>query len=347
MFIRRYYATFAPGLEEPVEAIVKERLPGVKIQKLLEGAVIFETSTGYDRFDFCCFNNIFAVVSILEAPGPERALENHIRFLCSRRKTEPVIAENADLPAKARSFRIICSLENRLTAVDEKTRAAAERYIAERSGLAVNRSRPGAEFWFLYRREGFSICMKRLTRRGSFEKTLHPGELPPPLAYTLCRLSEPRPADIVADPFCGYGSILEQRVKHFPLARFYASDIDRRAVDFARKKITGPLLDRCHIRRIDMRDIFSVIPEGSVDRIITDPPWGMYAETPVPIGQFYGDMIAVFGRLLKRGGAAVVLTARGEELTQAAEQSGVLSITKVIPILVSGKKARVTLLRRE
>jgi SAM-dependent methyltransferase len=332
-----YYGTFAPGLQGVIAGILRERLRDVKIRRLLDGAAVFETAGDWGALR--CFNNLFEAAHILERPKPAQALESHIRYLCSRRDPGPVIGGSG---AKLRSFRIVCSFENQPARVREPVRAEAERYIARHSGLKVNRSGADAEFWFLYRREGFSICMRRLTQRGSYEKTLRPGELPPPLAYALCWLSGPAAGDAAADPFCGCGAIALQRVTGFPFRRFYASDIDRRAAARTREKLDGLRLgDRCRVQRGDLFDIFPFIPEGSLDRIITDPPWGMYAQTPVPIGEFYCKMIAVFARLLKPGGAAVVLTGAKEELLAAVLASGVFRVDEEVPLLVSGKKAAV------
>jgi SAM-dependent methyltransferase len=332
-----YYAAFAPGLQQAAADIVRTRLSDVRIDKLLEGAIVFETQCTYDRLNFFCFNNIFAVISIVEKPSREGALEAHIRAAC-RQGRNPVIAENNK---KIRSFRVVCSEENRPAPMPERTRGELERFIAGQSRLAINRSSPDTEFWLLYRREGFSVFMKRLTKHPSFEKTLRPGELPPPLAYMLCWLSRPKPGEVAVDPFCGYGSIMEERQKRFPPALFCASDIDEKAVAATRRRITGNLASCCRIQRADIRSIFSVVPEGTADAVITDPPWGDYAELPVPAGRFYEDVAGIFSRLLKPGGTAVVLTARIDELRAGAEKSGTLELRDFFPVLVSGRKAAV------
>jgi predicted RNA methylase len=352
MASNRYYASFVPGMQKIVEAIVRERLPDVKIEKLLDGAVLFETQCTYDKLNFFCFNNIFAVIDVIENPVAGTvavpALEAHMRAAC-RAGPRRVIAENTK---KIRSFRIVCSLENTPAAVNEGIRRNTERYIAAQSGLIPDRSRPDTEFWFLRRREGFSVFMKRLTRHGSFEKTLHPGELPPPLAYLLCRLSGPKPGDVVADPFCGYGSIPAERLKRFPASRFYASDRDGSAVEYARKKIAGDLGGRCVFRQADVYDLPSLLPPESLDAIITDPPWGLYAGAKgpdadtFPVERFYADIMGIFAGLLKPGGVAVVLAARRQELPEGAGQTGRLEIRDTIPVLLSGRKAAVFVLRK-
>ncbi|GHU96702.1 hypothetical protein FACS189483_00420 [Spirochaetia bacterium] len=370
-----YYASFTPGMQGVVEHIIRERLADVTIQKLLDGAVIFETQCSYDKLNFFCFINIFALVSIAEKPNPAIALEAHMKAACAAGRN-PVIAENN---RKIQSFRIVSSRENKLVQVDEKVKQETETYIAKQSGMRVDRQNPDTEFWFLYRNEGFSVFMKRLTKHGTTEKTLHPGELSPQLAYMLCWLSKPKHTDIVIDPFCGYGSIPEQRLKRFPLAQFYASDIDEKALACSRNKFTGKAQGYCHVLKADIHDLPKLLPGTSAqssppfraDAIITDPPWGLYdpgafgkspQSSPVisnghgkaspagphngPIGPFYADMVTVFAELLKPGGTAVVLTAKQDELHMGVEQSGKFETTEILSVLISGKKAGVFVLHR-
>jgi precorrin-6B methylase 2 len=341
-----YYAAFVPGMQEYIAEIIRKRLSDAVILRLMDGAVIFDTSCGYDRFNFHCFNNIFAVIGILESPagaaGRDPPLERHMRKAVAAGGS-PVISENN---SKIKTFRIFCSMENRPAAAGESLRRETEKFIARESGLAVNRSNPDTEFWFLYRREGFSVFMKRLTRHASFEKQLHPGELTPQLAWLLCSLSGPRHTDTVVDPFCGCGSIPEQRMKHFPFKKVYALDIDKAPLEITKSKLRGKGKELCEIRQADIYSVFDFIPKGSADTVITDPPWGMYKETKVPLGKFYADIIAIFSGLLKTGGRAVVLTARREELSLAAEKAPEFSIRRIIPILVSGKKAAVFVMEK-
>jgi hypothetical protein len=182
----RYYGSFAPGLQHFIAEILEGS--GLRIVRLLEGAVIFDTPFSYDRLNLPCFNNIFQVIRMTALDRPE-ALEAWIAGTAARRSG--VAAENS---REIRSFRVIFSRENVPAALDGRLRNQVENCISRESGLRVNRSLPDTEFWFLYRREGggLGLFMKRLTRRPSFDKILHRGELPPPLAWTLCRLSNPK-----------------------------------------------------------------------------------------------------------------------------------------------------------
>jgi tRNA G10 N-methylase Trm11 len=335
-----FYAAFIPGLQTLIADVIKERLSDVKIHKLLDGAVLFETATGYDKLNFFCFNNIFAVISAMDHTNnsiqPKIALEKHIKSAVNDNAASEVICNNNK---KFHTFRIVASAENIPAAIDEKVRAEAESYISRFSGLKVNRSLPDTEFWFLFRSEktqnNFSVFMKRLTLRPSWEKTLHRGELPPPLAWTLCRLARLVHSDTVLDPFCGYGSIPDAALKHFHIKKFIACDNNREAALYTKARFKKRNKENFEFYESDFSALPSLVAEKSVDAIVTDPPWGEYGEIKDDI--FLAKMFEVFGNLLKDGGRLVVLYAKNDELLRAVP--GCFKPENRVPILLSGRKA--------
>ncbi|MDR0455286.1 MAG: methyltransferase domain-containing protein [Treponema sp.] len=363
-----YYAGFIPGLQELAAEIVQKRLDDVIIHRLLDGAILFETSLAYDRLNFLCFNNIFAVAGLMEhtAADGTGALEAHINTVIRNGllpAAEQIIAHNSK---KFRTFRIVISRENTPAAIDEKLRLGAEQYIAQLSGLKVDRARPDAEFWFLYRHDctrgvhtpslqggvvdcmpenkvperQFSVFMKRLTMRPSWEKSLHPGELPPPLAWMLCHLGNLKHGDIVLDPFCGYGSIPHAALKYFHITHCIACDSNEKAAAYtAARHKNRPANFVLH--KADFRTLADVLPEKSIDAIITDPPWGNYQQ--ISAAQLYEDMFRIFNLLLKADGRVVILGERTDTLLHAA---GNRFTARQIPILLSGKKAAIYLFSR-
>ena len=66
-----YYGSFVPGMQDVIEEVVRERLSDVSVVKLHDGAIVFETDCSYDRLNFFCFNNIFAVIDILDSVNLE------------------------------------------------------------------------------------------------------------------------------------------------------------------------------------------------------------------------------------------------------------------------------------
>jgi len=344
-----YYAAFIPGLREYIAEIIQERLPDAAIHRLLDGAVIFETVCSYDKLNFFCFNNIFAVISVMEHNKSPGALELHINAapgLSDQIAAREVISGNNK---KISSFRVVVSSENRPTAVDERLRNDAERFISRLSGLSVNRAAPDTEFWFLYRSEdnlpavngraaiGLSVFMKRLTLRASWEKSLHPGELPPPLAWMLCHIAQLRHGNTVLDPFCGYGSIPTAALKCFHIAKFIACDNNREAVAYTKARNKKRAGESLILHQAEFNTLPSLVPEKTIDAIVTDPPWGMFRE--ISDERFYEKMFMVFYSLLKEEGRAVLLCARQEEQIIAAAAG--FELQKIVPILLSGKKAAI------
>jgi len=347
-----FYASFIPGLQNIIEDVVRQRLSDVKIHRLLDGAVIFETETTYDKLNFFCFNNIFAVVHVMEHTESSGALEKHLNFIMnlntqsaagkkgapaagslrnSAINLDPVINNSK----KFRTFRVVVSDENKPASIDEKQRTGAEKFISQISGLKVNRALPDTEFWFLYRSEKFSVFMKRLTLRPSWEKTLQKGELPPPLAWILCRLTCLNHDDTVLDPFCGYGSIPQAAVKHFHIKKFISCDVNIDVIRFASKRFDKNSNNDLVFHNIDFYNLPSLIADKTIDAVITDPPWGIFAKYEK--NDFVKKMFSVFERLLKPGGRAVILYADDDCFLNEVPQS--FELINSYPVLLSGKKA--------
>ena len=338
-----FYAAFIPGLQDLIADVIKTRLSDAVIHKLLDGAVIFETKTTYDKLNFFCFNNIFAVISVMEHKEGSCALEKHIKaFVSSSDGREKIISHNS---ANFHTFRIVISNENKPASIDENLRASAEKRISGLSGLKVNRAKPDTEFWFLYRRddspggENFSVFMKRLTLRPSWEKSLHRGELPPPLAWSLCRIAGLTHGDTVLDPFCGYGSIPQAAFKHFHVNRFIACDSDKDAFLFSAARLKKRNNAGFIIHHADFNLLPSLAAEKSIDAVVTDPPWGQYRE--IGDDRLYEKMFDVFRKLLKDGGRAVVLCANSAQDSLLKAVPACFRLGNSIPILLSGKKASI------
>jgi predicted RNA methylase len=332
--VSRFYATFIPGLKDLIADIVQKHLPDAAIIKLFDGAVLFETQRSYDTLNFFCFNNIFACIDIMETHITD--MVRNIGLQDQDAKT--IISHNSK---KFRTFRIVISQENKPAAIDEKLRLAAEQYIARISGLKVDRTNPDAEFWFLYRSEGFTFFMKRLTLRPSWEKALHPGELPPPLAWMLCHLGNLRHRDMILDPFCGYGSIPQAALRYFHITQCIACDSDKNAAAYPAARFKDRP-GQFTLHKTDFRSLTSILPEKSIDAIITDPPWGEYQKNQndhFSVSPLYEEMFRIFDMLLKTDGRIVILGGRTNELINAAQDR--FTLHRNIPILLSGKKAAV------
>jgi 16S rRNA G966 N2-methylase RsmD len=303
VFIMLLYSTFVPGLQTAVA-----ELSG-KPTLLLDGAVLYEAEALDDA------PWAFNTFQVLAWEKGEKTLNRFMKKVCSMPLSLP-------REISAKDFRIVTSEANRLVSVDPNIKKQVEGLIQKRTGLLPERGGSGLEFWFLTRSEGYVFFMKRLTYRRAYDKTLPKGALTPPLAYMLNYLAKPEEGDTLLDPFCGSGAIGKAARAYFHYGKVYESDIQGK---------NG--FKTCGINALP-----DWLAHGSVDRIVTDPPWGLF-DGDVDIKNLYETMLDIFSRLLKPGGKIVVLTAQKELMDSLT--------TAVLPetynILVSGKKAGIYL----
>jgi tRNA G10 N-methylase Trm11 len=241
---------------------------------------------------------------------------------------------------KGKSFRIVTSSKNKLVSVNPGLKTQTERYISGQTKLRADRGAGEQEFWFLSRSEGNSYFMRRLSKHASYGKLLKKGELHPEIAYMMSFLAEPCANDLILDPFCGYGAIVEQLLKHFKCGCVYAADIDEAVLQSTIKKAKQYPEAKHEIFNCDVRQLIPKAGKESIDRIITDPPWGIY-EMIADIKSFYREFLGIFTSLLKPRGIMVILTAQKEALLEALDETKAFTIAERHDILVSGKKSAI------
>ncbi len=331
--MNRFFGTFLSGAEEIVEGMLRERLEDVRILALPDGAVEFETAVPYSDLNLFCFNNLFLVLCEETAPAGEEGLNGWARRVLSLKTDWDAAGKNS---GKIKTFRLVVSQENKLVSLETSLRGRLEKRLSQASGLRVDRSRPDTEFWLLSRREGNRYFLKRLSRHTAYDKLLDPGELHPELAYMMCWLTSPKHTDIVLDPFCGHGAIPLQRCKRFPYREILAFDKDEKVLARARQKL--PKRPELRLEARDAFELRKLLPAGSVDAVITDPPWGFYGDVGMEIPEFYRRLLPELSFLLKSGGRLVLLTAAKEEFLSALSACPELLLEKSYRVLVSGKK---------
>lgn len=340
--MQTYLSTFISGLQEPVEFILKKYIPNVKVLNLLDGLIVYETETDAGKIGFRCFNNSFLVMKQFSDLGGN-PMNSMFQIVADSKGLEENISEN--IKDKAKSFRIIASRENKLVSVDKKLLELVEMRISKVKGLKIDRSKPDIEFWFLYRSERLGFFMMRLTKHKAYEKILHKGELRPELSHILCSISEPDADDIFLDPFCGYGSIPIERALSFSYNMIFAIDRDREKIKNLRQKIKESKykkMKRSFLAKSGDSLNLDTFETHFIDRIVTDPPWGLFKDVGMNIAEFYPLMLKEFYRVLKTRGIIVVVTAEKEEFENSILKFGNnMELEKKYNILVSGKKAAV------
>ena len=325
--------TCISGLTDVVARALAEMGVAGEINKL-DGALIYEADVPM-AMDMC--NNTFELLLQRPLLG-NGALDQLMDEALKRRDALPL----RPVAGNKRTFRIVSSRENTLCAVNGSKKTQLEQLIAKRTGLKPDRGLADIEYWLYSRSEGQSFLLRRLSYNRVTEKQLQKGELRPELCRVMNYLSVPTAEDIWLDPFSGSGALALARQSMGGYQKLYALDID------AQKAVA--LMDRLGLdKRIetacaDIAHIGKLIPAGSVNKIVTDPPWGFYEQIDLP--SFYQQMWQMISQPASKGARIVLLSARLAEMEQSIANQQDFKVKETYHILVNGKKACIYVIER-
>ncbi len=205
------------------------------------------------------------------------------------------------------------------------------------------------EFWLTI--DGAAaVCGLRLSDRTMRHRTYklehRPASLRPTVAAALVRLAEIKPPHVVLDPMCGAGTILAEhlaamRAVRVPVPPALGGDIDAAAVRAAAanlRKLGQVALTQWDATQLPLED-------ASVDRVLSNPPFGKQLGEPEEIGPLYGRMIREYDRVLRPGGRAVLLTSAGAEMRAAVQAVGWKSLRRVT-VRILGQSAAIGVWRK-
>jgi tRNA (guanine6-N2)-methyltransferase len=198
---------------------------------------------------------------------------------------------------------------------------------------------------------GTAVCGLRLSDRTMRHRTWKqehlPASLRPTLAAALVRLAEIKPGQVVLDPMCGAGTILAEAhawAKHNRNIRIsvLGGDRDKAALRAATTNVRrlGPV----QLAHWDAAAL--PLPDQSVDRIVSNPPFGKQLGRPAQIGPLYRRMLRAYDRVLRPGGRTVLLVSDLAALREAAREVCWKS-QRQLRVRVLGEPAVVTVWRKD
>lgn len=327
----RYFIQYAAGTGDLLLEALPNYLRRIQVHYRDDSAMIVETSSEVGRVASVPFvKNSFSVIATTPRRGLDEGVHQFSRILRDRRFPP--------LPSSSRAFRTMVHVDGKLQSVDQRARSALERTIAARTGGRVEPRGMCQEFWVIGRVDlnEFLFCAR-------LPKTKRPPKARGAISYELSSMlvsaSRPDPQDVFLDPFAGSGSFILARLD-MPARRVWYSDISREFRKELPREVTGD-------RRVTLLSedalVLQSIPDGEVDVIVTDPPWGEFEDVGMPYQKFAHGIAESFDRVLnRRHGRFVVLSARrtAETLTRSFEDVG-LFVTTTHEILVNGHPATV------
>lgn len=177
------------------------------------------------------------------------------------------------------------------------------------------------EIWLTIRGR-MATCGVRLSDKSMRHKDYKvehlPASLRPTMAAAMVRLAGAGPGQVMLDPMCGAGTIIAEQIissKQRGEGRIetWGGDLDMNMLRACASNLRG--VGPATIAHWDAKRL--PIATASVDRIVSNPPFGKQLSTPEEIGPLYKAAVREYHRVLKPGGRAVFLVMEQEPLRDA------------------------------
>ncbi len=181
---------------------------------------------------------------------------------------------------------------------------------------------------------GYQLHNDELTKR------LHPvfirdASVRPNVAFALLHLAGAKDGDTVLDPFAGSGTIILEAAVRLPNSRLYGVEKSERVLAgaVANAESLGLLpSDRLSLVVGNARALYQYVPRGSIDAIVTNPPWGIRVGKTDDVDDLYRGFLASAADVLRVGGRMAVLVVRWEGFLQYCRQSGRWVVHEARPV---------------
>jgi tRNA (guanine6-N2)-methyltransferase len=331
--------------------------PRVAPLKLVRTAEDFFAVVAYRRFPVSPFDPAlkYAPKSTAEHEADERVASKTLERVRTAgrdaRFIEEALAAHVSMVPGSRAgkrlhYRVIARMagEHPFRRVD--LQHAVERGIGDRDDHSWQPGGDDAdvEFWATMFPGEFILTLRlsdeRLRHRDY--KVAHlPGSLRPSVAAALGWLSEPSPDDIVLDPMCGAGTVLIERANMGRYQLLIGGDSNPESLDAARENV-GPRYKPIELHTWDASAI--ALEAASVNKVITNLPWGMRHGSHAENRRLYPHLIEEFRRVTKPGGLIVMLTAETRLMADLMSR-GAFRPQKILRVSILGAPAAIYLVR--
>ncbi|HEX3811899.1 MAG TPA: methyltransferase domain-containing protein [Mycobacteriales bacterium] len=264
--------TFLPGLRESVTEEVRAVLPGVRKVRAVPGR---------EDAVLCSVTDLRPVLSLRTVVAPFLALSFEVprpKSLSSGEHFPRIVdsiaqAKQLNRADPLRTFRIEAAGSDSpvFRRLADQLAAATGLVPVTTDGDCVIRFRRSVEG------TGWDVLV-RLTKRPLSTRTWrsqgHPAAVNATIAAAMVRLTEPAATDRVANPMCGSGTLLIERLLAGPAAAAVGVDVDPAALDACAGNLASAgLTDRVRLCRGDITDA-GWEEGGPFDVLLADPPWG-------------------------------------------------------------------------
>ena len=330
----RYFVQFTAGTGGLVQEGLRARLAKLRPEYADDSAMILASTSPPDEVAAIPFlKNAFVVLAVTERQNLAKSIA---RLSQAMRRDE-----FRSVPDPADRFRLMAHVDGCLVPIEPRARTALERAVTRHTGGRVEPRGRGREYWVVGRQG-----LPELLFCARLPKAPRPptpkGALSYELAAMLVAASDPTPDDRFLDPFAGTGSLVVARAQ-LPARALWYSDVE---LEQHRHALSAQLSRRTPVRLL-AEDALALpsIADGSIDAIVTDPPWGEHADLGRPFRDFAGAVGESFARTLHpvRGRYVLLVNRRNADAMGNALDAAALAPAARHDILVNGHPASVLL----
>ncbi|MGH3280527.1 MAG: TRM11 family SAM-dependent methyltransferase [Trebonia sp.] len=334
----RYLIQFPAGTGDLILDALSSYTGKFKVHYRDDSAMIFDSPASESTVAEIPFaKNAFSVIGSVPRGRVDKGVGQLSRLAAS--------AKFSASSLRSPRFRTMIHIDGGLSAVDKGVKSGLDRAISARTRQRVDPRGMCQEYWVIGRAD-----LRELVLCARLPKQKRPPKAKGALSYELASMlvaaSRPTARDVFLDPFAGSGSFVLVRAES-DARRIWYSDINLR--DFERDFPRELRSDRRIEFHSDDALILGSVPDGQVDVIVTDPPWGEHEDVGMPYADFARAMVESFSRVLRRpAGRFVILTSRQTAPVVEKEfAAGGFSVSSAHEILVNGHPATVLVGGRE
>jgi tRNA (guanine6-N2)-methyltransferase len=276
-----------------------------------------------------------------------------LRELAERRAAVLPLSAGSASSAGAASFDVAASFLGRRnynrTEIEDSVGpaiapSAGGRYISRR----VTQRPVTSSTWRVHISDGEALIGLRVgehpLHRRAYKTTSQPGTLHPPLAAALALLGGLRSEGLLADPFCGVGTIPIEASALSHGGWFAGLDISPGAVTLAGANARSGRACNVAFTVADAGRL--PLPDAVVDRVVTNPPWGRALEMGGATARGEQSFWRECARVLGAGGRAAVLMEDADGRSGAWQEAGLRPVLR-LPVSVFGAHPEITVLVRD
>jgi predicted RNA methylase len=336
----RYIISYPFGLSDYIKKMLTYALGSVKVEEVLPTYAIITTRVPIIKVKKLPFvSNVYLYIKKFthrEIADPSSQLQWAV-------ERPTLVEELLALPFEFETYRIFGQDGGETISLPKDYRNNLRDKLKCYNRLEFSSTSPDAEIWFIKAKEDFGFCGLKISFHPDYQEILQKGELRPEIAYFLNFFAEPVVDGTLLDAFAGSGAIPISAAKYFEYERIIAADKDvsrmeRRFDDEKLDEIIGTkdVLGKIELLELDAAKLDG-IGSNSIDRIVTDPPWGIFGKR-YDVERLYPRFLKSSAAKLKKHGKTVLLVS--PDIVDIIAESDSYDVEEIVDLFIWGRDAK-------